>query len=96
MEDAIVHFKQKVMELNEELLCAICLSQFSDPVLLSPCAHVFCRNCVQVARKNECPTCWGQIEQTLEVKELKGVALKIKEVLRALVPLANVEGGKLP
>jgi tripartite motif-containing protein 2/3/tripartite motif-containing protein 71 len=55
--------KQALRKLEEEITCAICLSDFQDPKLL-PCFHVFCRDCLKKIIKGEqgkaslcCPTC---------------------------------------
>jgi len=51
-------------EMNEELICAICIEVISDCVTLSPCLHSFCNHCVTSFRKSstECPTCRQKIQ----------------------------------
>ncbi|KAM4583366.1 nuclear factor 7, ovary-like [Fundulus diaphanus] len=43
---------------SEDLTCAVCLTFFTDPVILL-CGHSFCRECVQLSLKslNQCPQC---------------------------------------
>ena len=49
-------------QLNEQLLCAVCLEKFSEPKLLQ-CHHTFCTKCLQRIINNRdskcvtCPTC---------------------------------------
>lgn len=49
-------------QLNEQLLCAVCLEKFSEPKLLH-CHHTFCTKCLQRIINNcdsayiTCPTC---------------------------------------
>lgn len=40
--------------------------------------------------KKECPNCRQKIEWFSSIKELSNVAVKIREVLRALAPLQNI------
>jgi hypothetical protein len=39
--------------------CGVCLKEFVDPVICSPCKHVFCRNCILewLQAKETCPFC---------------------------------------
>jgi hypothetical protein len=39
--------------------CAVCLDSMTDPVVLLPCAHRFCRQCIRLARQRSstCPVC---------------------------------------
>lgn len=54
-------------QLNEQLLCPVCLEKFSDPKLLN-CHHSFCANCLLRIINNHaspfvtCPTCRHQTE----------------------------------
>ncbi len=50
-------------DINEELICAICINTISNCVTLSPCLHSFCNDCVIRFRKSstECPTCRQRI-----------------------------------
>lgn len=39
----------------DTMLCAICLSLWTDPTEIDPCEHIFCRGCVGKVAK--CPSC---------------------------------------
>ena len=49
--------------LATELACPSCLAQLSQPILLAPCGHTFCADCVERWRREAtrgefcCPTC---------------------------------------
>ncbi|MGH0166211.1 UNVERIFIED_CONTAM: hypothetical protein FKN15_050559 [Acipenser sinensis] len=51
-------------ELQKELICAICLDFFDDPVILQ-CGHNFCRDCILIhwqengsnGQGYKCPEC---------------------------------------
>ncbi|SCU71839.1 rab1 (small gtp-binding protein rab1, putative) [Trypanosoma equiperdum] len=44
---------------SDVVACAICLEQWSDPVELLPCTHIFCRGCVSTA--TVCPICRAEV-----------------------------------
>eukprot|EP00300_Choanocystis_sp_HF-7_P002263 c11748_g1_i2.p1 GENE.c11748_g1_i2~~c11748_g1_i2.p1 ORF type:complete len:286 (+),score=26.74 c11748_g1_i2:40-897(+) len=48
-----------VDELPEHLLCSICQSVFTKPVIVNGCGHEFCEPCLDrsAAIKRECPLC---------------------------------------
>ena len=88
--DLVSEFKDKVRALNDELTCSVCLSQFANPCVLWPCAHVYCKDCVATLTASpnpECPNCRSPIEAHKEVKELNCIGQRVREVLRVLQPL---------
>jgi hypothetical protein len=42
-----------------EVDCAVCVQELVDPVIVSPCKHVFCRGCILrwLQEKDDCPNC---------------------------------------
>lgn len=45
--------------IEEQLICAVCLEQYKDPRVL-PCAHSFCKRCIEPLLqqgKRTCPVC---------------------------------------
>uniref|UniRef100_A0A8D3BJI6 Tripartite motif-containing protein 35-like n=1 Tax=Scophthalmus maximus TaxID=52904 RepID=A0A8D3BJI6_SCOMX len=72
---------------KEDLTCSICLTIFSDPVIL-PCGHSFCRECISLSLKSQrqCPQCRADVpedEQCLLTNHtLKSLAEKEVEKLR--------------
>ncbi|XP_048472470.1 zinc-binding protein A33-like [Rhincodon typus] len=72
--------RQRAENWREELICAVCLDLFVDPVTLE-CGHSYCRSCItgcwEVQESNFCPEC-------LEV--FPGINLKSN---RALANLAG-------
>ncbi|KAM9783286.1 E3 ubiquitin-protein ligase TRIM21-like [Neosynchiropus ocellatus] len=63
---------------EENLVCSICLSAFSDPVS-TPCGHNFCLSCITLHfnTKWECPTCRRKLT--------KGLKLAVNTEFRAVV-----------
>uniref|UniRef100_A0A8D3CUS1 RING-type domain-containing protein n=1 Tax=Scophthalmus maximus TaxID=52904 RepID=A0A8D3CUS1_SCOMX len=49
---------------KEDLTCSICLTIFSDPVIL-PCGHSFCRECISLSLKSQrqCPQCRADVPE---------------------------------
>ena len=43
----------------EDFQCAICYSVIFQPILTTPCGHLFCKQCIEDSKKirNDCPTC---------------------------------------
>ena len=85
--DLVNKFRDAVKELNDEMMCSICLSQYTDPSVVHPCGHVFCGQCIgdlMHSVHKECPNCRTHIEGSHEIKEMATIAQKVKNVLRAL------------
>lgn len=43
-----------VQQPDDQLICAVCLQPFVNPVELKPCGHVYCRVSVDVKQKTNC------------------------------------------
>ncbi|KAM8825963.1 E3 ubiquitin-protein ligase TRIM21-like [Synchiropus picturatus] len=63
---------------EQNLICSICLSAFSDPVS-TPCGHNFCLSCItlHLKTKSECPSCRRRLT--------KGLKLAVNTEFRAVV-----------
>ncbi|KAK7921809.1 hypothetical protein WMY93_008711 [Mugilogobius chulae] len=75
---------QKTMAacLSEDLTCSICLTLYTDPVMLL-CGHSFCRHCISVCldKESRCPNCRAAVNQ--------GTSLSTNHVLKSLVEKAK-------
>lgn len=61
----------------EELTCAVCLDSWKDPIELSPCGHIFCKECA--SNLKECPVCRKKIESSSQPnRTLVNMALQIR------------------
>ncbi|CAD2219849.1 Zinc finger, C3HC4 type (RING finger)/RING-type zinc-finger/zinc-RING finger domain/EF hand/EF-hand domain pair, putative [Angomonas deanei] len=49
--------------VNDELVCGVCLDSFNDPVEIRRCGHIYCRKCLTGMK--DCPTCREPIESTV-------------------------------
>ncbi|XP_067456588.1 nuclear factor 7, ovary-like [Thunnus thynnus] len=69
---------------SEDLSCSICLTIFTDPVILH-CGHSFCRTCITevLNTKHQCPQCLTEtsvLTESLQTNHvLKSLAEKAKE-----------------
>ena len=55
----------------DDITCAICLDDIKNPIKISVCSHVFCKECIanSVLHSNlKCPCCRAQM-YTLDIKE---------------------------
>ncbi|XP_023271351.1 zinc-binding protein A33-like [Seriola lalandi dorsalis] len=72
---------------TEDLTCSICLTIFTDPVML-PCGHSFCRECISLSLSKlcQCPHCRAAVPKEgkclLTNHILKSLAEKEAEKLR--------------
>jgi len=67
----------KLMALDSSLRCPICSSIFRIPVMLKPCQHTFCSECVRKSiqhaikygkrRRGECPTCRCEVDERADI-----------------------------
>ncbi|MBF0209134.1 MAG: protein kinase [Oligoflexia bacterium] len=50
-------------QLNDDLACPIHLAPFENPVVLMPCGHTFCHDCIEdwLRHHNTCPICRAQV-----------------------------------
>ena len=50
-------------DVDEELMCSICVDPFLDPVVLSGCEHSFCAPCLKdwLFQNQSCPSCRAEI-----------------------------------
>lgn len=76
-----------IKKLKEQLTCPVCLSQYTEPVIL-PCHHVFCKSCIQEVDKKSkifsCPTCRREsnrdkTQKAFTINTLKDTYEKLKE-----------------
>lgn len=53
------------LQIENQEVCAICLDNFDGPVITA-CAHVFCKGCVEqvIERQHKCPLCRAEIKDT--------------------------------
>ena len=53
------------LQIENQEVCAICLDNFDEPVITA-CAHVFCKGCVEqvIERQHKCPLCRAEIKDT--------------------------------
>ncbi|RWS14234.1 E3 ubiquitin-protein ligase NRDP1-like protein [Dinothrombium tinctorium] len=66
-------------ELEDELICSICLGVFDDPYILASCGHTFCKQCIDqwFEEKRNCPN--------------DGISVGFyRELLPAPIPLKNI------
>uniref|UniRef100_A0A8C6UY56 Uncharacterized protein n=1 Tax=Neogobius melanostomus TaxID=47308 RepID=A0A8C6UY56_9GOBI len=65
--------------VSEDLTCSICLSVFTEPVMLL-CGHSFCRECISVSldKQKNCPVCRASVDT-------EGQSLLTNHVLKSLV-----------
>ena len=74
-------------EIEEDFLCSICRKVLQDAIVLKPCKHAFCRDCIRDWRttSNSCPV--DQIAITGE-KEPPGLFLNLLNNLKLRCPFA--------
>ncbi len=82
------------IDFNENENCIICYDTMDDPTM-TPCGHMFCRNCIQLClnSKKECPICKHVFDPSLLVgikkkEEKKDIDININ-------PLVQKYGAKL-
>lgn len=49
------------MSVSPALVCPVCHDVFSQPMILNPCSHTFCQNCIASLLTNQCPLCRSEI-----------------------------------
>jgi E3 ubiquitin-protein ligase NRDP1 len=37
----------KSSDINEEFICSICRDVLKDPLVIDPCDHIFCSECIK-------------------------------------------------
>eukprot|EP01155_Anaeramoeba_flamelloides_P033053 Anaeramoba_flamelloidesa96377_16.p1 GENE.a96377_16~~a96377_16.p1 ORF type:complete len:318 (-),score=42.22 a96377_16:152-1105(-) len=62
--------------------CSICLSNFSRPIKLQPCNHIFCENCIieWFLRSELCPLCREKIDTGTDILNKNGM-VKITPII---------------
>ncbi|XP_039374817.1 tripartite motif-containing protein 10-like [Mauremys reevesii] len=82
--------RSQVKDLQEAVICSICLAYFNDPVILK-CGHTFCRACItQYCQESEtspryrCPQCRkpfreGEFQPNRELRNVVEIAKKFPE-----------------
>lgn len=64
-------------DFSEELMCALCLDSWKEPVEMVPCGHIFCKECASILKS--CPVCRGSIEgQRTPNRTLVNLALSVR------------------
>ncbi|XP_039373233.1 tripartite motif-containing protein 10-like [Mauremys reevesii] len=83
--------RSQVKDLQEAVICSICLASFNDPVILIKCGHNFCRACItQYCQESEtspryrCPQCRkpfreGEFQPNRELRNVVEIAKKFPE-----------------
>ncbi|XP_065271178.1 tripartite motif-containing protein 10-like [Emys orbicularis] len=82
--------RSRVKDLQEAVICSICLAYFNDPVILK-CGHNFCRSCItqyckesKVSPRYPCPQCRerfreGEFQPNRELRNVVEITKKIPE-----------------
>ena len=86
----------ELAEINEDLICPVCLDLLHEPFLVDPCGHIFCEPCLRrLGQKNPmnctCPMCRTKIffckHQAPMAKEIRenhhGLYMKRKKFERS-------------
>ncbi|XP_065420191.1 tripartite motif-containing protein 10-like [Chrysemys picta bellii] len=80
----------QVKDLQEAVICSICLASFDDPVILK-CGHNFCRSCItqyckdsKTSPRYSCPQCRepfqeGEFQPNRELRNVVEIAKKFPE-----------------
>mmetsp|Transcript_5171 Transcript_5171/g.14595 ORF Transcript_5171/g.14595 Transcript_5171/m.14595 type:complete len:328 (-) Transcript_5171:141-1124(-) len=65
----------RTLELEDLVLCPICMQAIYKCVALTPCSHNFCMACLSdwMCRKNECPVCRRPISAVMKNHPMDGV-----------------------
>ncbi|XP_039373196.1 tripartite motif-containing protein 10-like [Mauremys reevesii] len=83
--------RSQVKDLQEAVICSICLASFNDPVILIKCGHNFCRSCITQYCKDfktsppyPCPQCRepfreGEFQANRELRNVVEITKKIPE-----------------
>lgn len=84
------------LDFNEEENCIICYDTMNSPIL-TPCGHLFCKNCIKLCLdiKPECPMCKNNItlDKLVEIKKKKVEV--IEEISNPLIIKYGTKLGKL-
>jgi hypothetical protein len=60
------NIKKNIYDLNDTT-CPICMSEFSNPVIVDCCKNMFCFDCLAVSlgeiKNNKCPCCRQKISK---------------------------------
>nr|XP_042703257.1 E3 ubiquitin-protein ligase TRIM52-like [Chrysemys picta bellii] len=82
--------RSRVKDLQETVICSICLAYFNDPVILE-CGHNFCRSCIvrhckesKVSPRYPCPQCRelfgeGEFQPNRQLRNVVEIAKKFPE-----------------
>ncbi|XP_065420169.1 E3 ubiquitin-protein ligase TRIM7-like isoform X2 [Chrysemys picta bellii] len=80
-----------IKDLQEAVICSICLASFDNPVILIKCGHNFCRSCItqyckesKVSPPYPCPQCRepfqeGEFQPNRDLRNVVEIAKKIPE-----------------
>ena len=75
------HLYDYPIEIDDDLMCQICLQPLVDPVD-TPCAHTFCYACIrnQIRRNRVCPT----DRQLLREDDIRQASILVRKILDKL------------
>ncbi|XP_074870900.1 E3 ubiquitin-protein ligase RNF135 [Carettochelys insculpta] len=95
LPEAMAAAANPVKNLQEEITCSLCLEYFKDPLLITKCAHTFCRACItqhckDVGPQVRCPHCRERfhLEDLITNRHLANVV----EIVQRLKRTAEKEG----
>ena len=70
----LTQLDQIMTSTENNLKCYSCMNMFSDPQVLSPCGHAFCKKCV--ASVDSCPQCDKKFKEKAPVKLISDLVTK--------------------
>ncbi|KAH1182749.1 hypothetical protein KIL84_004241 [Mauremys mutica] len=83
--------RSRVKDLQEAVICSVCLAYFNDPVILIKCGHNFCRSCItqycqesKTSPRYPCPECRepfreGEFQPNWQLRNVVEIAKKFPE-----------------
>jgi len=82
----------------QEVMCPVCLTLALDPVIFTPCGHLFCRSCD--LRISECPICRCNregvsataLDINTNIQNLKVYCKRKDNGCKAIIEVKNIKG----
>lgn len=65
---------QIMTSTENNLTCYSCMKMFSDPHVLAPCGHAFCKSCV--SSTDACPQCEKKYKEKAPIKLIADLVTK--------------------